>query len=147
VSEDTRLRRLDALFAERVLGARVVKASAMGELPPWCDPCCTQYATVDGKSFTPFTSWPPYTRSLDAAWEGFVRLRAIADDPYRGLSFHECPKGDSCQGWFAGIFSGDDGDDIIGPLGTACDGHANHPAEALVLACLRAVGVEESELQ
>ena len=120
MSEDTRLRRLDALFAERVLKNDIRD-----------DMCIT----------------PHYTRSLDAAWEGFVRLRAIADDPYRGLSFHECPKGDSCQGWFAGIFSGDDGDDIIGPLGTACDGHADHPAEALVLACLRAVGVEESELQ
>ena len=121
MTDDTRLRRLDALFAERVMGYPSPNMANGAQLPA-------------------------FTRSLDAAWEGFVRLRAIADDPYRGLSFHECPKGDSCQGWFAGIFSGDDGDDIIGPLGTACDGHAAHPAEALVLACLRAVGCSEEEL-
>src|SRR5262245_13236104 len=92
--ETDRLRKLDALFAEKVLG---------------------------------WNAWdrdthaiPEYTRSLDAAWEGARKL---------GLVVH------MAQGNYGYPTEASD-----------WSGCAAHPAEALVLACLRAVGASEEEL-
>jgi len=100
----TRLRRLDALFAERVLKNDIRD-----------DMCIT----------------PHYTRSLDAAWEGADRNGWDVSLTTRGR-----------LDMFTTV-------DVIG-YESDTHGHSRevaHPAEALVLACLRAVGVEESELQ
>lgn len=75
-------------------------------------------------------SMPYYTRSLDAAWEGAVKT---------GLFFtitYFTDTGQSCA-----AFEDEDGCVTDGQSGSM-----PHPAEALVLACLRAVGVDESEL-
>ena len=113
-TDTTRLRRLDALFAERVLGT--YDPQEMETAPG--------HVTAD--------ELPPYTRSLDAAWEGAANLRGELFS--YGIEL----------GWQDGlsvavmVFPRDG-------LRYSCS--ATHPAEALVLACLRAVGVEESELQ
>ena len=106
MTDDTRLRRLDALFAERVLKNDIRD-----------DMCIT----------------PHYTRSLDAAWEGMVKIH---------LDYSETRK----------IW--DDTADGSDPYGALIEGakgsgyaKASHPAEALVLACLRAVGYSEEELK
>ena len=101
MTDSFRLRRLDALFAERVMGVH-----------------------------NPGLTWPlpPYTRSLDAAWEGATKLS------YLSLSVAKMSSGIRA--------------DVSLESDPECEfvESASHPAEALVLACLCAVGVEESEL-
>ena len=104
MTDDTRLRRLDALFAERVMGYPSPNMANGAQLPA-------------------------FTRSLDAAWEGATKLS------YLSLSVAKMSSGIRA--------------DVSLESDPECEfvESASHPAEALVLACLRAVGVEESELQ
>ncbi len=110
-----RLRRLDALFAERVLGLIVEDG---------------RIAT--GRTYPPHhKDLPHYTRSLDAAWEA------------------------TNDGWCCRQVNGDF-NFVYAAEVVRHHGHGDHekftaqaechPAEALVLACLRAVGVPEDEL-
>ena len=121
-----RLRKLDAMFAERVLGARVAIYNdyVTGEAQPGF----IDNTLVAGIHVT----IPRYTRSLDEAWEGAVFL---------GHEFHVV--------WFrkigkpvATVINIRQGPGFGEHNGIVCD----HPAEALVLACLRAVGCTEEEL-
>ena len=108
-----RLRRLDALFAERVLGLDVATIEDEPEPHVWVD-----------------RDWillPHYTRSLDAAWEG-------------ARQYLQFPIIEICLGK-RGVHVEVERD------GYEDMGDADHPAEALVLACLRACGVSEEELK
>ena len=131
-------RRLDALFAERVLGCKVIQYGG--------DPCCG--CTIDH----PHGDWDnccemhhrrlsPYTRSLDAVWEGLYDASGRAESFNRfGAVFSE--------GWRVIESTGKphrDCNAIIGHTDTGLNWSA-HPAEALVIACLRAVGVSEEEI-
>jgi|SRR6185436_3770835 len=129
--ETSRLRRLDALFAEKVLGCKVA-----------VDP-------LDGESILfqiEHDLWgkiPAYTRSLDAAWEGVEAVTkgslllclesGTTDGPHS-------PTGKDERFYFAAW-----SDYRPEECGERIE--ADHPAEALVLACLRAVGVSEEELK
>ena len=109
MTDDTRLRRLDALFAERVLKNDIRD-----------DMCIT----------------PHYTRSLDAAWEGMQSIN---------LNYSEFRKVTLCDDTSVG--SKPYCAQIWGAKShVGADSYASHPAEALVLACLRAVGCSEEEL-
>jgi hypothetical protein len=121
---DSRLRRLDALFAEKVLGCT---SNEHG-----CGCPTRRHGIWNEGSMEHFSEFPPYTRSLDAAWEGAVQLKTdvYIESPMKD---HLCDA--ICR---IGIDWGD--------MGWEYQGIAPHPAEALVLACLRAVGVEEEEL-
>ncbi len=115
--ETDRLRRLDALFAERVLGNTEEHASFTSS----CHVC-------GGDS----SHLPRYTRSLDAAWEGAKQ---------RGLAFGIETVGEdwSCRACIGARHS------YVMEM-PQYEATAPHPAEALVLACLRAVGVSEEEI-
>jgi hypothetical protein len=122
-----RLRRLDALFAEKVLGLAItvmptksVYTDTWERLPFISLPEC------------PMLELPRYTRSLDAAWDGAL---AIAKRDI-GLLFEKTHS----EPYYAAIDSHPKKKDWKG-------GAAAHPAEALVLACLRAVGCKEEELK
>ena len=131
MSNDTRLRRLDAFFAERVLGCKI-------EYDNDGDPCCRcaldVLAAPHGQHDSDGPFWPEiqcYTRSLDAAWEAthekFCCRTLFSDYNY----FHRvkvCLEDGTL-----------DHQDITA--------EADHPAEALVLACLRAVGCSEEEMK
>ena len=107
------LQRLDALFAERVLG--------WPPLPP--------YKTANRHdNYEAWRQWedlPSYTRSLDEAWEGLKRTEFEAAEP--------TIEGTATGSWRVWLFH-------------KAQANEKHPAEALVLACLRAVGVSEEEL-
>ena len=137
-----RLRRLDALFAERVLGHTIQPdhrgMTAYDGGPPVV---VGESATGDYGCF--YGSIPHYTRSLDAVWEGAggntpngLMVKLFRHDD---LAFHVNTVGDTCCWRF---INAEDGNIVS-------EGWADidHPAEALVLACLRAVGVGEEELK
>lgn len=119
-----RLRRLDALFAEKVLGLAVFE-----------DRGCMVYVSYSGGDYSSVDRLPPYTRSLDAAWEGVTKLQA---DGFNVVKLVSDSEWQAHQQYYAVIYN----DDEPTPDFTYCD----HPAEALVLACLRAVGCSEEEL-
>ena len=130
-TDSARLRRLDSLFAERVLGIRFIHLSNGDEV-----------VESDGV----YATLPRYTRSLDAAWEGVEKLTA---DP-KGLivcletgtsPMYEVNTMVGTQRWYFAAW-GDYRPEECGETE-----YAAHPAEALVLACLRAVGVSEDELK
>lgn len=79
---------------------------------------------------------PHYTSSLDAAWEGAAKALTT-------FNLNVCVE----EGWHEPrifeVSQGDDAEHYGTPLGQS----TAHPAEALVLACLRAVGVAESDLE
>lgn len=125
-----RLRRLDRLFAERVLGKDLNKP-CLGDINdgdnPTCDTCgwSGRWENKLEHLWTP----PHYTTSLDAAWEGLEKLGAY------DIGFDGVPEGWHCcfstqKHWDTGWLYA----------------RAGHPAEALVLACLRACGTGEEEL-
>ena len=126
---EARLRRLDALFAERVLGCKVKwwQRAKGDKLEPGCR-CNSNspHGSTDGHGDMD-PALAEFTCSLDAAWEGLKRhgeafqLRCFKDGT-------NVAKVDSREGREYGHLSDD------------------HPAEALVLACLRAVGCSEEEL-
>lgn len=127
-TDNIRLRRLDALFAEKVLGKTVAEQAVTGPLGE-----TMRYLSADATyQNDPFsTILPHYTRSLDAAWEGAKKIAA-----------------DQC-GTFA-IFAASGGRVSVvfktQTHGGKFEG-AIHPAEALVLACLRAEGCSEEEMK
>jgi hypothetical protein len=142
-----RLRRLDALFADKVLGHLVVydiPDPERGETHS--DDRWTEWLP-GSPSIGGDTPLRPYTRSLDAAWEGAINLAKRQNAGYVSLT------------WWP---EREDSDELIeatlpGPH-SKCDAchsweskthvaQTSHPAEALVLACLRAVGVGEEELK
>ena len=118
MSDKDRLRRLDALFAERVMGHGL--GSDLGGNMRWYN-----------SKQEPLEDLPPYTQSLDAVWEAthekFCCRTLFSDYNY----FHRvkvCLEDGTL-----------DHQDITA--------EADHPAEALVLACLRAVGCSEEEMK
>ena len=123
-----RLRRLDALFAERVLGCKVkLWQRAKGDkLEPGCR-CNSNspHGSTDGHGDMD-PALAEFTRSLDAAWTGAAEHFPIIEIHMapRSVPFHAEVERN-------GFESMDD---------------ADHPAEALVLSCLRAVGCSEEEL-
>jgi hypothetical protein len=126
---DDRLRRLDALFAEKVLGCPAPICACeywpggqrMADGVAWCCACKRPHAD-------------PYTRSLDAAWEG--ARQHFTGSVSIGVSSGYGPDGDSSKAHISEPMS----------CAIAAEALADHPAEALVLACLRAVGCSEEEL-
>jgi len=73
---------------------------------------------------------PHYTRSLDAAWEGVTKLNLY------NVLFEDRPTHPAITEVFLNYADG----------GGEYRSYGDHPAEALVLACLRAVGCTEDEL-
>ncbi len=122
----TRARRLDALFAEYVIGHEV--QGACSATVDYYETAEHGSAAVNESRFTSMVPLRTYTRSLDAAWEGAEML----DQPLSLMW-------SSVQGCDVEISTTDDQEFGV-------NAQASHPAEALVLACLRAVGVDEKEL-
>lgn len=131
-----RLRRLDALFAERVLGCKVVYDWSLPNKDH--DPGCGCNGNPHSNSNTALGdtgSWDLayYTRSLDAAWEG-------------GLFCHVSYSDNPAMPKYLAMASTGGRDRQRGePFATGEGRSDDHPAEALVLACLLAVGVSEDE--
>jgi len=136
-----RLRRLDALFAERVLGCKVNDPGGHVELICTCKRDGGNWPLGGGKLFRHgtgpveggflFNHLPSYTRSLDAAWEGAANLRGELFS--YGIEL----------GWMDGLAMAT----MMFPRdGLRFSASASHPAEALVLACLRAVDVTEEKI-
>jgi len=120
------LRKLDAEFAERVLGlttGTVQESTPYGSTRVhWCAPGDNQ----------DYDDLPTYTRSLDAAWPGVEKvINASLFSAYFQLK-----SGDAAvcreDGWIGTFIYPRDCASVDGP---AC----THPAEALVRACLEAV--------
>jgi len=125
-----RLRRLDALFAERVLGCKVKwwQRAKGDKLEPGCR-CNSNspHGSTDGHGDMD-PALAEFTRSLDAAWEGVGNNE---------IQLGTLPHG---KGWRC-YYNPD----------WQCSGadfttEADHPAEALVLACLKAIGCTEEDL-
>lgn len=133
VTSPDRLRRLDALFAERVSGCKVKNGCCACELK--------KHGIWNEGSMERFGDLPHYTRSLDAAWEG-VRPALTPKYWLTGPAHFYL--------WFEGMSleSGESKASFGSPCGRFnVEAKAMHPAEALVLACLSAVGVTEEELK
>lgn len=118
-----RLRRLDALFAEKVLGLEVVERRQFNRLT---DEWSVEPGITD--DVIP-RQLPQYTRSLDAAWEGALKF----DGFVLRLISKRTPGNDNH--YIAQVWTGKN----------KWDGSGGHPSEALVLACLSALGYEEFE--
>lgn len=133
-----RLRKLDAMFAERVLGHQLgncpgdVDTNDDSGMTWWCDSCkwCGSHAEAYPHQYVP----AKYTRSLDAAWAAILGA-------YPGACFgfdrfcEEDREGGPAE--YMGYFAH--------KLGSA-DKWASHPAEALVRAALAVVGVTEDKI-
>jgi len=123
-------RKLDALFAERVLGCNVEWV----EVWPRCE-CGHREHSNDADSNMDGDLWH-YTESLDAAWQGVERTNAETLTLDRMADEWDCElygpctyeRGEPMSEW-------------------ATSGRAPTPALAIVLACLRAVGVAEQEIE
>ena len=135
MTDDTRLRRLDALFAERVMGCKVIFGaySVDGQKRGECGCPGHKHGEWDESDMSHYPTLPHYTRSLDAAWEG-AQMR-FDWWVLRKITSRGHPENDL-------FFIAE-----VGKRQEKGEYSADHPAEALVLASLRAVGVEESELQ
>ena len=120
-------RRLDALFAERVLGCKVL-AHEPYEATCGCEEAWGPHVGDRGVGFI------AYTRSLDAAWEGATKIGWE-------IEFDRLQDTDLWKVW---LLTTNDGG-VSGQHFRSGAEHS-HPAEALVLACLRACGVGEEEL-
>jgi hypothetical protein len=129
IKQADRLRRLDALFAERVLGREVQAALSATVDYIELSQVAPGIPISDSAVTRPLR---PYTRSLDAAWEGVASTGwEVEFSRQRGTRLWACRL----------IPESIDEDSY--PSGS---GVWFHPAEALVLACLRAVGVTEEEI-
>ena len=124
-----RLRRLDALFATKVLGLALQTNALQNDQVPYIVIFPPTVSEIDSRFGTSmYQTLPRFTRSLDAAWEGAVTIGFFNLDYYAdtdATSANVEPE------------SGEHGQ----------SGSCAHPAEALVLACLRAVGCTEEELK
>ena len=118
-------RKLDALFAERVLGLEVEvrqfpRSTFLG------GGTVSDYAAMDG--------WlPSYTSSLDAAWAGVEKRRGSE------LFTHHFSLSYEDTGMYRAEF-------IFPRDGQAFKVFDSEPALALVKACLLAVGVSQEEI-
>lgn len=138
---DDRLRRLDALFAERVLGGKYVPVIVQDDLilKENMEPSIKMHFEI-----------PPYTRSLDAAWEGMVKLaKSGRSDIINFALGYQYYHGDpTCFACFTDVAGSSPSKYPTFNSTKRGDRDADtHPAEALVLACLRAVGCTEEELK
>ena len=115
-------RKLDALFAEKVLGWEQVNGMWRSVHRPLVK---TDPLTYSGFSFYE-SGLPHFTTSLDTAWSGVEKLRL-------NLTLDRCPDGT------VDVY-GENSDS----KGEASD--CGTPALAIVLACLRAVGVSEQAI-
>ena len=133
MTDDTRLRRLDALFAEGVMGCKVIFGaySVDGQKRGECGCPGHKHGEWDESDMSHYPTLPHYTRSLDAAWEGAETLCKRTGPPEVGL---------------VGLRFGGASDLAYHATVSGTPVGAPHPAEALVLACLRAVGCSEEEL-
>lgn len=128
-----RLRRLDALFAERVLGYTTERFNVIhGGVAE--DGLALTGKPGKGDILLPYPRpLPYYTRSLDAFFsatnEGWCCRTLLADHNYVYEAQVSQDKSTSNEPHIS------------------YRAHAGHPAEAFVLACLRAVGVPEEELE
>lgn len=136
---DDRLRRLDALFAEKVLGNTAYTSYEKAHSSS-CHICGNDTSML-----------PKYTLSLDAAWEGAVALlcrKAIElghpDEPLDEAAI--CLWSYSDNRVSVSLDFNDTRHDGWRHPVRDNDTDSIHPAEALVLACLRAVGCTEEEL-
>ena len=127
-----RLRRLDALFAERVLG-HTIQPDHRGMTAYDGGPPVVVGESATGDYGCSYGSIPHYTRSLDAAWEG-AQMR-FDWWVLRKITSRGHPENDL-------FFIAE-----VGKRQEKGEYSADHPAEALVLACLRAVGCSEEELK
>lgn len=131
-------RKLDALFAERVLGCKPLWVE------DWVYCGCGDGFLHSASSST--TVLDEYTTSLDAAWEGVEKLDA-------DWNFHlfRVENGDLGTGWHAELSdhrpSGLPEDEAYGGRWIVHRATDPTPALAIVLACLRAVGVSEEEIR
>lgn len=133
-----RLRRLDALFAEKVFGY-ATERFRVTHPGTSADGWALTGKQRGGDILLPYPRpLPQYTRSLDAAWEGAQRLRLVTLYQYGDVSVEISD--DRLDGPSACIHCPGLGQSFRG------DSQA-HPAEALVLACLRAVGCTEKEIE
>ena len=128
-------RRLDALYAERVLGCtpRTYRNPEHGALVgPECG--CEDHGHWDERCDRG-SDLPLYSEDLDAAWGGVEKVGwCELSGPHRGA------ESDGREGYWARVEPCDAaGHDSV-------DVHAVSPALAVVLACLRAVGVSEEEI-
>ena len=162
-----RLRRLDNLFAERVLGCKIrrheSKVSGNRGVEPWIMIGCgcgdnshnhheeegmcgleskdspDQIIHPDGAEGITNYTIAHYTRSLDLAWEGANKIDQ--DDCHFMEIMHNTGKTWRVQ---FGCRLGPNGEVSVKPVRAYAV--ADHPAEALVIASLRAVGCTEEEL-
>ena len=119
-------RRLDALFAERVMGMLVTDLG-------WVHPPGS-YVMASARDAVA-ECVPCYTQDLSAAWEGVETVGwCELSGPHRGAV------AEGREGYWARVEPWDAaGRDSV-------DVHAGTPALAVVLACLQAVGVGEEEI-
>jgi len=134
-------RRLDALFAERVMGRIVThsvihRQGASDDGWAWEHPVGVGHILMEG-GLNPLHS---YISDLSAAWVGVEKLLAVDPlDRQRWEGFALRLEDDSPVQWYA-----------YGESRSATKrdhASASTPALAVVLACLRAVGVSEEEIQ
>jgi len=126
-------RELDALFAEKVLGCKV------GPLEGWPTriPCCLcsdthPHGRLDERDMSHFPALPLYTSDLNAAWEG---LSVLAPSRFAVVR-HMGSLYTQVEIWTQPDHGSSD---------RVCESQDSHPAKAIVLACLRAKGVEIPE--
>jgi len=124
-----RLRRLDALFATKVLGHTITEMQCKSLHTETWDRL--PFITVGGLPL----ELPRYTRSLDAALAGIPRASAtFLTGP--AITRIRVVEGEECAV------------EMRSPCGRwGVKASAPHPAEALVIAALRAVGCSEEELK
>ena len=126
-----RLRRLDALFAERVLG-HTIQPDHRGMTAYDGGPPVVVGESATGDYGCSYGSIPHYTRSLDAAWtatnDGWCCRQVNGDFNFIYAAEVVRHKGHGEHEKFTAQAEG-------------------HPSEALVLACLRAVGCTEEEMK
>jgi len=126
-------RRLDALFAERVLGCSVaMRTDQYGHIHEECG--CKPMKHVD-ESYDYVPALAPYSENLSAAWGGVEKVGwCELSGPHRGAV------SDGREPYWARVEPRD------AAVDDSVDVHAGSPAMAVVLACLRAVGVSEEEI-
>ena len=134
MSDKDRLRRLDALFAERVMGHTIQPAHrSMTSYDGGPPVVVGESATGDYGCY--YGSIPRYTQSIDAAWEGLQTIHLDRSEIRKITLWDDTSEGS--KPYHASVWGAKSGG----------HGYADHPAEALVLACLRAVGCSEEEMK
>ena len=119
-------RKLDKLFADRVLGGKYEPILVEDDL--------VLKENMEAHLKMHFEV-PRYTRSLDAVWEGAVKSKHFTTFH---VVFDEKGDGIGAQAMEASARRRGEGH---------CPARSDYAAEALVLACLRAVGVSEAEIE